>query len=119
MPSAANALDRVLSNEQEILREWVRLQLSAVSAHSDLMRENELREQSREFLSLFRAALLKGGAESTSSEDWGPVRDFLNAISRSRALKGFTPSETANRTTLLPHSAIPARHSPRAARPAA
>jgi len=95
MSSAISALDRVLSNEQDILREWVRLQLSAVTVHSDLMRETELREQSREFLSLFRAALLKGVGYNTSGDDWAPVRDFLGNVSRSRAIQGFTPSETA------------------------
>jgi rsbT co-antagonist protein RsbR len=59
------------------------------------MKESELREQSREFLSLLRTALHTGSAFSTSSDDWGPARDFLNGISRSRALQGFTPSETA------------------------
>ena len=95
MPSATAALDRVLSNEQDILREWVRLQLAASSVHSDLIKENELREQSREFLSLFRDAVLKSAAFSTSGEEWAGVRDFLSKISRSRAVQGFTPSETA------------------------
>ena len=95
MPTANSALEKVLSNDQEILREWVRQQLAATTVHSDLMKESELREQSREFLSLLRTALHKGSVFSTSSEDWGPVRDFLSGISRSRALQGFTPSETA------------------------
>src|SRR5262249_53945498 len=95
MPSAISALDKVLSNETDVLREWVRLQLAAATLHSDLMNEGELREQSREFLNLLRAALLKGTGYSNTSEDWGGVRDFLGSISRSRALQGFTPSETA------------------------
>ena len=95
MPTANSALEKVLSNDQEILREWVRQQLAATTVHSDLMKESELREQSREFLSLLRTALHKASVFSTSSEDWGPVRDFLSGISRSRALQGFTPSETA------------------------
>jgi rsbT co-antagonist protein RsbR len=95
MPSAATALDRVLSNEQDLLREWVRLQLAAVTVHSDLMKESELREQSREFLSLFRSTLSKGASSATSAEEWAPVRDFLDSISRSRAMQGFTSSETA------------------------
>jgi rsbT co-antagonist protein RsbR len=95
MPPAITALDRVLSNEQDILREWVGLQLAASSVHSDLIKEKELREQSRDFLSLFRAALAKGVAFSTSAEEWAGVRDFVSTISRSRAIQGFTPSETA------------------------
>ncbi len=31
MPSVTTALDRALANEQELLAEWVQLQLSAVS----------------------------------------------------------------------------------------
>jgi rsbT co-antagonist protein RsbR len=85
----------MLSNEQEILREWVRLQLAAVAMHSDLMKESELREQSREFLSLFRAALAKGVGYSAHADEWAPIRDFLASISRSRAIQGFTPTETA------------------------
>ena len=95
MPAANSALDKVLSNDQEILREWVRQQLAGSIQHSDLMKESELREQCREFLALLRAALLKGTPFSLNSEDWAPVRDFLSGISRSRALQGFTPTETA------------------------
>ena len=95
MPAFNSALDKVLSNDQEILREWVRQQLAATTVPSDLMRESELREQSREFLGLLRAALQKGHVFSISSDDWAAVRDFLTGISRSRALQGFTPSETA------------------------
>ncbi len=95
MPTAISTLERVLSNEQEILREWVRLQLAAASVHSDAIKESEVREQSREFLSLFRAALSKGSVFSISSEDWTSARDFLANISRSRALHGASATETA------------------------
>jgi rsbT co-antagonist protein RsbR len=95
MPSATTALDRALANEQEVLIEWVQLQLAATTLRSDLMKESELREQSREFLSLFRGALGTGGAFSMSASDWGGVRDFLAGVSRSRALQGFSPTETA------------------------
>jgi rsbT co-antagonist protein RsbR len=59
------------------------------------MREGELREQSREFLSLFRGALATGSPVSLTTGDWSAVRDFLAGVSRSRALQGFSPSETA------------------------
>src|SRR5262249_2078739 len=95
MPSVTTALDRALANEQEVLAEWTQLQLAATTMRSDLMKESELREQSREFISLFRAALGTGGAFSLTSTDWSAVRDFLGGVSRSRALQGFSPSETA------------------------
>jgi len=95
MPSAITALDRALANEQEVLSEWVQLQLTSTSLRSDLMKEGELREQSREFLTLFRAALATGSQFSLTTGDWSAVRDFLAGVSRSRALQGFSPSETA------------------------
>jgi rsbT co-antagonist protein RsbR len=95
MPSVTTALDGALANEQEVLAEWVQLQLGATTLRSDLMKEGELREQSREFISLFRTALAGGREFSLTSSDWAGVRDFLAGVSRSRALQGFSPSETA------------------------
>jgi rsbT co-antagonist protein RsbR len=95
MPSANTALERALANEQELLTEWVQLQLTSTTLRSDLMREGELREQSREFITLFRGALATGSAFSLATGDWSAVRDFLTSVSRSRAHQGFSPSETA------------------------
>jgi rsbT co-antagonist protein RsbR len=95
MPSVTTPLDRALANEQDVLSEWVQLQLDSTTRRSDLMKESELRNQSREFISLFRQALATGSAFSLISSDWGATRDFLRGISRSRALQGFSPSETA------------------------
>jgi rsbT co-antagonist protein RsbR len=95
MPSATAALDKALANEQELLAEWVQLQLGANTLRSDLMKETELREQSREFLSLLKPALLAGGDFSPGASQWTSVRDYLAGVSRSRALQGFTSAETA------------------------
>jgi rsbT co-antagonist protein RsbR len=95
MPSATTALDRALANEQEVLGEWVQLQLAANTLRSDLMKESELRAQSREFISAFRQALGTGADFSLTSPDWGGTRDFLAGVSRSRSTQGFSSSETA------------------------
>jgi rsbT co-antagonist protein RsbR len=95
MPPTANApLERALAGEQELLVEWVQLQLAAITLRSDLMSERELREQSREFITLLRQAV-SSGAYSSSSEPWIAVREFLANLSRSRAHQGYSPSETA------------------------
>ena len=94
MPSATAPLDRVLANEQEVLGDWVQLQLASATLRSDLMSERELREQSREFINLLRAALATGGFSMTA-DAWASVREFLTTLSRSRAHQGFSPSETA------------------------
>jgi rsbT co-antagonist protein RsbR len=59
------------------------------------MKESELREQCREFLSLLQDAARAGNLENVSGAAWAPVREFLAVISRSRAIQGFSPAETA------------------------
>jgi len=60
----------------------------------DLISQGQLREQSREFLGLFRQASAKSDWDMEAAA-WDPVRELLGDLSRSRATKGFSPSETA------------------------
>jgi len=82
------------TSEREILAEWLKAQLAADHSRPDLLKEADLREQSREFLSVLRAAA-EGGAVEVNGEAWDEVRDFLAQLSRARAQLGFSPSETA------------------------
>jgi rsbT co-antagonist protein RsbR len=59
-----------------------------------LVKERELREQSRDFLQQFTAALQQD-SQNTEASAWKPVKDLLAKLSRSRATQGFTPVETA------------------------
>jgi rsbT co-antagonist protein RsbR len=81
-------------HQQKIVEEWTRQQLGAASLRSDLLKESELREQSREFLKNFIDAA-QTGVEDLDAPSWKPVTEVLSSISRSRALQGFSPSETA------------------------
>jgi rsbT co-antagonist protein RsbR len=95
MPAAGQTLRKIIAQSQkDLLAEWVQTQLSATTLRSDLMKESELRDQSREFLVLLQAAIESGSTE-TDGSSWSPVRDFLARVSRSRALQGFSPTETA------------------------
>jgi rsbT co-antagonist protein RsbR len=66
----------------------------APTYRSDLIKEGELREQSREFLRLLTRAARAGDADITRPE-WQETRDLLSSISRSRGQQGFSPSATA------------------------
>jgi rsbT co-antagonist protein RsbR len=81
--------------EKDLLDDWLQNQLSATTLRSDLMKESELREQSRQFLSALREAVEHGNPTDIQSADWAGMRELLAEISRSRAQQGFTPSETA------------------------
>jgi len=87
--------DTILQNEAELLPEWVRQQLESVSTRRDLMRDEELKEQSSQFLKRFTRALKSGAPDDVMAEAWGETRALLEQISTSRARQGFRPSETA------------------------
>ena len=81
-------------NESEILPEWLELQKETGALQTGRMTEAELAVQSREFLHRLRAGLAAGGIDKTHAA-YGPALEFLSEISRSRALQGFSPAETA------------------------
>jgi rsbT co-antagonist protein RsbR len=81
------------NHEADIYNEWIRAQLAAPS-RSHLIDEGELRNQSKDFLSLFRAAVQSGNPD-VQGREWESVRHMLEDLSRSRARLGFTPGQTA------------------------
>jgi rsbT co-antagonist protein RsbR len=82
------------SNEQTILPEWLDLQKRSGTIKTGRITEGELTAQSRNFLHLLRDGLARGGSDA-SNDAYGPVKDMLRELSRSRALQGFSPTETA------------------------
>ncbi len=84
----------VADKQQEILSEWLELLKDAGTIQTGRISESELIVQCRDFLRLFRDALAKGAVD-VATPAYTSLRDFLGDISRSRALQGFTPRETA------------------------
>jgi rsbT co-antagonist protein RsbR len=90
----ASRIPALLKNhEKDLLADWIKAQLAAVTLRGDLLKESELREQSRTFLAALQAATARG--DDINAEGWSEVREFLGNLSRSRALAGFSPVETA------------------------
>jgi rsbT co-antagonist protein RsbR len=71
-------------HESDLLEDWLREQTAANTRRDDLIREGEVRDQSREFLGLFRQALGSGQVNDARGAAWEPVRNLLVSISRSR-----------------------------------
>ena len=84
----------VRNHEHQILEQWLALQQASTTLRANLVKERELREQSRDFLQQFTAAL-QLDSQNTEASAWKPVKDLLAKLSRSRASQGFTPVETA------------------------
>src|SRR6186997_459942 len=92
---ASNRIAAVIkSNEKDLLSDWIKEQLAAKTSRGDLLKESDLREQSRAFLSGLQTASQKG-IDDLDGPAWAEVRHHLSGLSRSRALAGFSPSETA------------------------
>jgi rsbT co-antagonist protein RsbR len=91
--SLPDLLDR---HHEELLADWIRLQVSAASHRPDLLPESELRRESSEFLTLLRQAARDGNLADIHASEWNPVREMLAALSRSRVRQGFAPGETAS-----------------------
>lgn len=82
-------------HEADLLNEWLRLQLEALSFRRDRTSEAQLRATSQEFLSVLTEALSKDAGHDISAPAWQRTREFLASLSRERAAQGFSPSETA------------------------
>lgn len=81
-------------HEADLLKEWIKEQMAIVSRHG-VIKESELRDQTAQFLRLMQETIQKTDVEDFSAPGWDPMKDMLGGISRSRALQGFSPSETA------------------------
>jgi rsbT co-antagonist protein RsbR len=68
--------------------------MGGATRRSDLIKESELQSQCNRFIALLADATAQTGA-TVQSAAYDPLRELLADISRSRALQGFTPRETA------------------------
>ena len=79
--------------EDAILAEWIK-EMSGAVRRGDLLKEVDLRTECTQFLRLMKQALAAGGGDF-QTQAWDNVREMLGNISRSRAIQGFSPRETA------------------------
>lgn len=95
MGSISKIPEILQQHEAELLAIWLQ-EITATSNRRGLLKESELREDCREFLSLFREAVRQSSTPDIQGAVWQEMRDLLTTISRSRSQKGFSPTETAS-----------------------
>lgn len=92
--AAVNVIQEVIqAHQQDLLKTWEDEQKKQI--RGDLLKINELREQLKDFLEIFSDATRKNNFTDINAPEWSRVREFLNSLSYSRGIQGFTPSETA------------------------
>lgn len=79
---------------QRLLTDWLDFQKRDGTV-GDRHRETETTNASRRFLEEFQRGARSGQFEDIGTDEWAPMRDLLDEVSRNRAIQGFTPSETA------------------------
>ena len=88
-------LARVVRNDQDvILSRWLASLKESVAAQAGRIREVELQTQAKTVLGLLAESLDAEGKARAASEE--SLRETLGSMSRSRAVQGFTPTDTAN-----------------------
>lgn len=91
MPTGSKVADVVSSHRQDILAGWLS-NLKQVLGDGRIA-DSELQTQARELLNLTVDALADGA--DITRPAWAPVRQQLEDLSRSRAIQGFSSTETA------------------------
>jgi rsbT co-antagonist protein RsbR len=96
MPATAVALADILKrNRESLLSEWFVDLTAALSRQKELIRDSELKGQCQDFLDQLIRATSSGEEANVHGTAWTGVRELLSKISTSRAVQGFTPTETA------------------------
>jgi rsbT co-antagonist protein RsbR len=95
MDTALTGVYKVLVSRKQWLRErWTEEVLGGLSSAGRISDE-ELRQQTEQFLDLLIESLREDPTGSAQGPVWKKMRVFLEDVSRSRALQGFTASQTA------------------------
>lgn len=90
---SSNTLDAIKAQRQQLLEEWTR-DLEEKGATRNL-KEQELQQQTHEFLQLLISSMETRTGENISTTGWDEIRQFLEKLSNSRALLGHDSHQTA------------------------
>ena len=93
--SASQLVGLIDKHHADLLTEWVKEQRDLAARNGTRVVEEEAQEQSRRLLAALRAGLASGDQTDVAAPEWADARDVLAEISRGRAARGSSPSETA------------------------
>lgn len=86
--------DVLTSDFERLLDSWHASLTEEGVKRSDLMSDKEIKEQSRAILTAFRDCLKNSSGEfDLQNEDWSPLRELLETVSREWVERGVTPDE--------------------------
>jgi rsbT co-antagonist protein RsbR len=92
---ANRAIEILKSNEAEILADWLKDLQASGWGDGGRFADGDWQGQAREFLHLIGSASRSGHLEMAGA-DAAPLRDFLETLSRTMAVRGATSAQTAS-----------------------
>jgi rsbT co-antagonist protein RsbR len=97
----------LVNRHDEIINLWIKERLESGEFRDELIPKKELRGQSQQIVDMLARSIKDSEDGEFESPSFDELRLFLNEISRTRAIKGYTPLENATyilslRNTLLP-----------------
>jgi rsbT co-antagonist protein RsbR len=97
MPSKAETVlpDLIKKHQRELLNNWLNEQRAGGFFASGAEQESETTSHSTRFLEEIRKGAASGRFDDVTAPEWASTRSILEDISRDRALKGFSPTQTA------------------------
>ncbi|HET6425255.1 MAG TPA: RsbRD N-terminal domain-containing protein, partial [Planctomycetaceae bacterium] len=96
MPKKQSQIASVLKeHEKDLLTDWIAELKSAGAGSQDRISDAELQQQAKEFLKAMQEASQSGNLADIGRPEWSRVLQLLEEISRTRALQGFSSSQTA------------------------
>ncbi|MCW2293546.1 rsbT co-antagonist protein RsbR [Pseudomonas sp. BIGb0408] len=87
-------IEAIKNNQAQLLDEWIRGLEASGSTRN--LKEQDLQQQTAEFLQLTIVGLENGGAANIAAASWEDVRQFLERLSSSRALLGHDSHQAAS-----------------------
>jgi rsbT co-antagonist protein RsbR len=90
----SDILGAIQQNRASVLQDWLQNLKTAVQRR-DLINDRELESQAAEMLSAIADVPSGSSLADLSQSGWQPLKSILGSLSVSRAVQGFSPSETA------------------------
>ncbi|MFL6209405.1 MAG: STAS domain-containing protein [Pyrinomonadaceae bacterium] len=92
---AGGVVDLLATRRDEILNLWIKERLDSDEFRDELISKKELRQQSQQLVDMLARAIPASDGADFDDAAFDELRNFLNQISRQRAVKGYTPTENA------------------------
>src|SRR3989440_1853301 len=104
---ASHVVNLLVKRHDEIINLWIKDRLESGEFRDELIPKKELRRQSQQIVDMLARSIKDSDNGEFESPAFDELRLFLNEISRTRAIKGYTPLESATyilslRNTILP-----------------